>query len=575
MIIPARHLASTPARPAFRTGRRHAGARRRRAFILVIVMIVIMMLTLAGLSFVLNLTTENKAVHLQGTQLQLKQTMASGVELLRAVLDQSAEQREQEGGLRSNQSLFFGVDVPALEHSLEETGFSVVSPVTDGERGDNVRYGLQNESIRLNLGVLLDWERDHPGSASEALMNLPGMSEAMADAILDWIDPDDSPRPAGAEEAYYAGRGLPYGPRNGIPAVLEELLLVRDIARLSLLGPDIDLNYRVDTRERNLARDSPVAGDETPWAWLLTVHSAERNQTHEGEPRIYLNEPDLEELHEALVEAFDESSAEFVIAYRQFGPYDSSLDFAGSSGSSSSSSSSSRSTSRGGSGRTSRRQVPSRVEFQLDLSLPAQFEIDSVLDLLGIQIAVPAQTDQAVQEEDERILLDSPFSGTAEGLRDALAAWMDRTTTRDEPVIRGRINVNQASREVLLGVPGLDSSLVEQIIAARPSTSDRLEPAQRHPTWLLTEGLVDRDQMRDLLPYLTCGGDVYRGQVVAFDRNSGLTARGEVVLDATVSPPQQVYWKNLGLLGRGFTASEIGADSRGRRSGSGNVTISW
>ncbi len=570
MVVPTRPFASNTKRPVARTGRKNRRFGRRRAFILVVVMIVIMMLTLAGLSFVLNLTTENKAVHLQGTQLQLQQTMASGVELLRGVLDQSAEQRQQEGGLRSNRGLFFAVDVPALEHSLEETGFSVVSPITEGGRGDNLRYGLQNESTRLNLGVLLDWERDHPGAARDALLNLPGMSDAMADAILDWIDPDDSARPSGAEEAYYAGQGLPYGPRNGIPAVLEELLLVRDIARISLLGPDMDVNYRVESRERNMARDSPVSADETPWAWLLTVHSAERNQTYDGQPRIDLNSPDLEELHEALVAAFDERWAEFVIAYRQFGPYDPSGDiFGGAIGSSSGRSSQARG------GRSSRWQAASRVEFELDLSLPAEFAFDSELDLLEIQIAVPARADHAVQEEPERILLDSPFRSTPEGLREDLATWMDRVTTFDEPVIRGRINVNQATREVLLGVPGMDSSLVERIIAARPSASDRLEPDQRHPTWLLTEGLVDRDQMREMLAYVTCGGEVYRGQVVAFDRNSNLTARGEVVLDATVSPPQQVYWKNLGLLGRGFTAEESGAEGRGRGNGAGNVTIAW
>ena len=43
------------------------------------------------------------------------------------------------------------------------------------------------------------------------------MTEAIADAILDWIDPDDAPRPFGAEAEYYQGLGVPYVPRNGVP----------------------------------------------------------------------------------------------------------------------------------------------------------------------------------------------------------------------------------------------------------------------------------------------------------------------------------------------------------------------
>ena len=60
--------------------------RRRRGFIVLVVMIVIVMITLAGLSFVLTLSTENKAVHRQGDQLQSDEALASGMELLKAFL---------------------------------------------------------------------------------------------------------------------------------------------------------------------------------------------------------------------------------------------------------------------------------------------------------------------------------------------------------------------------------------------------------------------------------------------------------------------------------------------------------
>jgi hypothetical protein len=65
--------------------------------------------------------------------------------------------------------------------------------------------------------------------------------------------------------------------------------------------------------------------------------------------------------------------------------------------------------------------------------------------------------------------------------------------------------------------------------------------------------------MRTLLPYLTTGGDVFRAQVVGFFDDSPLSARAEVVVDGTASPPRQVYWKDLRLLGRGYSRETLGA----------------
>ena len=71
--------------------------------------------------------------------------------------------------------------------------------------------------------MLPDWERRVPGSARAALLNLPGMTESIADAILDWLDADGAQRQFGAEADYYAGLQLPYAPRNATPGCLEEL----------------------------------------------------------------------------------------------------------------------------------------------------------------------------------------------------------------------------------------------------------------------------------------------------------------------------------------------------------------
>ncbi|OQX17073.1 MAG: hypothetical protein BWK76_10775 [Desulfobulbaceae bacterium A2] len=59
---------------------------------------------------------------------------------------------------------------------------------------------------------------------------------ALIEALADWIDTDDSPRPGGAESSWYQGQGGGYACRNGPVTSLEELLLIRGMTRGLLFG---------------------------------------------------------------------------------------------------------------------------------------------------------------------------------------------------------------------------------------------------------------------------------------------------------------------------------------------------
>ncbi|MDD4788909.1 MAG: type II secretion system protein GspK, partial [Pirellulales bacterium] len=351
--------------------RRRCPPTPRRGMVLFVVVIFVAMVSLAGLSYVAVMSMEHKAARLRGDELQVEMAVGSGIEAIRAYLARPPGDARAAADRGDPQRRFRGVVVADDAAGGRRTRFSVVSPRVEAERTGGLRFGLSNESARLNLGTLIEWDRLHPGSARDALMKLPEMSQSIADAILDWIDPDSDPRGSGAEASYYSGLGLPYGPRNAEPTSLEELLLVRDVTRRQLFGADENFNYRIDAGEQAAAGTrslSPAGAMSSPWAMLLTVFSAEKNARPDGKPKIDLNERDLRSLQGKLVEVIDSDLATFLILCRQYRQ----VRIDGTAG--------------GG--------VPIRT-IQLDLAAPARYQFTSPLDLLGIAGEVPANGEQA------------------------------------------------------------------------------------------------------------------------------------------------------------------------------------
>jgi hypothetical protein len=102
--------------------------------------------------------------------------------------------------------------------------------------------------------------------------------------------------------------------------------------------------------------------------------------------------------------------------------------------------------------------------------------------------------------------------------------------------------------------------VVDQILAIR-GTQTATDMSRLHPTWLLTDGLVTLEEMKQLLPYVTTRGDVFRGQVIGYFDGGGVSARAEVIVDATIPLPRILFWRELGYLGRGYPLDMLGTES--------------
>ena len=500
--------------------------------VLVLVLVIVVMVSLAGFSFVATMSNEDKATRMRGEEIQAEQLMRSGQEMVRLLLEMPVEAVENAGGLYDNEDLFRGVLV-FQDEALQQRGrFTVISPRLDGDQIEGIRYGLENESAKLNLAVLMAWDKERPGAARDALLQLPSMTESAAEAILDWMDADSAPRASGAEADYYQTLSRPYTPRNAAVECLEEMLMIRDVSRELLYGWDANRNYELEPAEMAYQPTllppslAPSPQGSLPWTSLLTVLSAERNVNPQGKPRLDLNDKDLSRLQQGLSEAVGQPLANFIIAYRQYGPYEGS-------------------------------ESPNvSADTSVDIRRPGKFRIESPLDLVNarVRLSPPSEEGETVQ------VMESPLSEQSFDYGERLLALMDYATVFPQPVIRGRINVNLAPAPVLQAVPGMEQAIVQQILSARQSRSGASDPTRRHPVWLMLDRLVTREQMKKLLPYLTCGGDVHRAQIVGFYDGGGPAARAEVVFDATQRPVQQVYWKDLRILGRGYSLDVLGSE---------------
>ncbi len=541
--VPARHHAA----------RTHHPAAKRRGMVLVIVMIIIVLVSLAGFSFAAVMLTERKAVQLHGDEMQAQAAVDSGRQLMTALLAEPREagaEIEATGGLYDNPDLFRNVPVADDETTPRQVRFTMIAPKLndDDDTFAGYRYGLVDESSRLNLTVLLDWDRAAPGAAKRALLALPNMTESLADALLDWIDADTEPRILGAEEDYYAALEPPVLPANGIPSSLEELLQVKGMTHSLLLGSDRNRNHRIDGDETvEELRGTTISGSyhasspAVPLESYLTLYSAERNVTPSGKPRINLNEDNLQKLAQSLKGIIPDAWIHFIIAYRQHGAYSDSEAGADAAG------------------------------LPLDLSAPAKFRIESPLDLIGVRVNIagtsasssaPATnvSPAATGSTTPATIYESPFKEDRLAMEKYLPLLLDFATVDPTPIIRGRVNVNRAPLAVLSAVPGLDPGAAAQIISRRAQQTEGELPGRRHATWLLVEGLVNLETMKQLLPYLNGGGDVYRAQIVGFFAETAPTARAEVVIDAAADPPRQVYYRDLRMLGRGYSPETLGVE---------------
>lgn len=586
---------------------------------MLVVLVVVVLLALGAYTFSEFMVLEAEATNMYGRAAQARAFADSGVELAASMLAQRADSTPE--AYYHNPTWFQGILMRDAMSPRGRGRFSLVSPVEGDPTARTIRFGLLDESQKLNINSLLKLGADAVTSRN-MLGGIPGMTEEIADAILDWIDPDDNVREFGAESEYYLTLNPPFEPTNGPLQSLDELLLVRGMTPWLLFGEDANRNGLLDPNENDGDLRPPMDNADGVlqhgMSSYTTIFSREMNKRLDGEARINVNNNVLTDLYDQLAAEFNDDVAKFVVAYRIFGTQQATTggSSSGSSGGQQASAGGAGGSSGGGnspgvgtggsgastggssgvgSGGNAARSGSTLSSSQavgqgstaagvqavqrtasavagvlavaatgnvtrggMDLSRGGQTQIKSLYDLVGAELNATVDNVQ--------VTLTSPWQDDPNSLRTTFPDVLEKMTTRTDQFIEGRVNINQARREVLLGLPGMTDELAQSIVSAQLAAgaeSTSSQSSERTTTaWLLFESLATLEEMQQLDPYITARGDVFRVQVIGYFDAGGPASRLEAVIDTTQDRPEVIFVRDLTELGRGYSSAllTVGAE---------------
>jgi general secretion pathway protein K len=130
--------------------------------------------------------------------------------------------------------------------TLDEVWSRPVPPIELGD-GD-ILVTVEDEERKFNLNRLVLPNGNAPDEQKLAvfrrLLELLDIEPSLADAVVDWLDNDDTTRVGGAESSYYLSLPFPYRAKNDFFDTPEELRLVRGMTaeRFGKLSPFVTIH---------------------------------------------------------------------------------------------------------------------------------------------------------------------------------------------------------------------------------------------------------------------------------------------------------------------------------------------
>jgi DNA uptake protein ComE-like DNA-binding protein len=384
------------------------------------------------------------------------------------------------------------------------------------------RFGLVDEASKININT-----------ANEAtILGLRNMTQALADCLMDYREPGNTPRPQGAKQDFYDKLPHPYLIRGGPLLTVEELFLVKGFNGQIVYGVDANLNGILDPNECDGGQSFPPNNGDTStldmgMAGRATTLSYEPNVASDGSPRVSLNGPAA--AIAALKSAgLPDQTIKFIAAYRADGNVFTD---------------------------------PSQLLEMTYTPKPATTQPSSATK----PAATPTGSTPAPAGLTDFNAADSTDAGPGQATpgqagvgqissgigAEQLAVVCDKLTANADAAmpVAGLVNVNTASKEVLAALPGMTSDLAQSIIDIRAG----LQPATRSSiAWLYTQNVLDATTFKIVAPFLTARSFQFRIKCVGFCVPAGRFKVVEAVVDLAGAAPRILYMRDLTRFGLPF-----------------------
>jgi DNA uptake protein ComE-like DNA-binding protein len=426
------------------------GKTNKRGLVLIAVLWLVMLLLVIVATVGRTSRLDAKVCLLETEEMRCKWACRAGVETAIAVLNEDFEESDCLTDLWSDNDEDFN------DIALERCWF-------------NVR--VIDEASKLNVNT----------ATRQQLMEIVDEEQAIADAIIDWRDRNDTTSTEGAEAGYYENLTFRYPIRNGELRTIRELLLVRDVTEELLYGEDTNLNGQLDYNERDGDASPPADNGDSEldqgWIAYLTCYSYDKNQDAAGQERVNINEANERQLTRSL--GINRSQAQWIVENREDDGYESIADL-------------------------------------INNNSPKE----------------PGRQSQRDSDEAQPLDLQT------------FAQIADRITVDDDDEIPGRVNINTASERVLAALLGGDDRaelLAGNIVAYRAGLLDGMQSIAE----LLQVESMGIDTFKEIANDVTTRSDVYTIRCVATaDRSgsSGATLQTEAVVDRSSRPCNILYW---------------------------------
>jgi competence ComEA-like helix-hairpin-helix protein len=435
---------------------------KRQGSILVGVLWCMVLLSVMVIGVLHTARMDLQVVKNYGDRVQAHYLALAGVERAKALIFQDVITRQQTA--KNHTGSLYNDPKDFKDVSLGRGKFKVFHRAPQ-EDGGAIIYGISDEESRLNLNT----------ASPNQFTNFAGMTTDILNDIIAWRSPAASTQQGagqqqggGANSDYYMSLKPPYLARNGLFQTVRELLMVRGVNSGLLFGNDQNQNGFLDSDDDSPAPNMPATKRPPPpspgWAALLTVTDTDKDVDASGKDRINPQTADQTTL--TGIPGVTQDIARAIVSYR------------------------------------------------------GQNQLTTLDDLLSVT-AQNQNQNQANQQGGNQ----QNNSGASVISQDLLEQIADQLTLASGTDLPGLININTASLDVLICLPGVDRTLAQAIINYRKSTGYFDNVAG-----LLKVDGMTRAIFKQVVPLITTRSETYRIICEGKINSSGVVQRIESIV---------------------------------------------